>query len=80
MATLTIKNIPDALYKELKEQAASHHRSLNSEVIVSLEQAIRGSRLDIQSILKSARTIREKTSKYKLTSKKLTTIKNQGRP
>lgn len=79
MATLTIKNIPDALYQELKHQAALHRRSLNSEVIVNLEQAVHSYNPDAQTILKQARKLREKTSKYKLTSKKLKAAKEQGR-
>lgn len=37
MPTMTIKNIPKVLYKRLKQRAAENRRSLNSEVIVSLE-------------------------------------------
>lgn len=40
MATLTIKNCPDVLYARLKERAAAHRRSLNSEAILALEQAL----------------------------------------
>nr|HIL75443.1 Arc family DNA-binding protein [Rhodospirillales bacterium] len=36
MPALTIKNVPDDLYKELKHVAEQHHRSINSEVIVCL--------------------------------------------
>jgi plasmid stability protein len=37
MATLTVKNVPDALVRRLKQQAALHRRSLNLEVISCLE-------------------------------------------
>ncbi len=40
MATLTIKNLPDALHARLKAQAKSRRRSLNSEAIVCLEEAL----------------------------------------
>lgn len=79
MATLTIKNIPDAIYQGLKQQAALNHRSLNSEVIVSLEQVLGLRNPNPQSILKGARAIREKTTKYKATEKKLKAAKEQGR-
>lgn len=36
-ATITLKNIPDAIYEQLKQAAEAHHRSLNSEVIACLE-------------------------------------------
>jgi len=38
VATLTIKNIPEPLVKRLKQQAATHRRSLNFQVISYLEQ------------------------------------------
>ncbi len=42
MATLTLKNVPDDLYKALKEAAAKNRRSLNQEAILRLEQAVPG--------------------------------------
>ena len=79
MTTLTIKNIPDTLYQVLKDQAALHRRSLNSEVIVNLEQAVAGQKTNVQVVLKEARRLREKSSHYKLTTKILKTAKEQGR-
>ena len=38
---MLIKNIPEGLHRRLKERAASHRRSLNSEVLVLLEEATR---------------------------------------
>lgn len=38
--TLTLKNIPDAVYDRLKRAAAMHHRSLSSEAIVCLESVL----------------------------------------
>ena len=40
MATMTIKNIPDELYEELKQRAAANRRSINNEVIVLIERAV----------------------------------------
>ena len=37
MATLTIKNVPEKLHKRLKESAAQHRRSINSEAILALK-------------------------------------------
>ena len=37
--TLTIKNVPERLVKELKRRAAAHHRSLQGELMTVLEQA-----------------------------------------
>lgn len=38
--TITLKNIPDRIYAELRQSAERHHRSLNSEVIACLERAL----------------------------------------
>lgn len=38
MANVTVKNIPDDLYEQLKQAAEAHHRSVNSELIHCLEQ------------------------------------------
>ena len=40
MATITVKDIPDDLYEELKRCAAAHHRSINREVIHCIEQSV----------------------------------------
>jgi plasmid stability protein len=39
MATLTLRNVPDALVARLKERAKRHRRSLNNETIAALELA-----------------------------------------
>ena len=35
MATITLKNIPADLHRELKKHAEEHHRSLNREIIAT---------------------------------------------
>ena len=50
MPTLTIKNIPEDLYLQLKQSAEINHRSINSEVIVCIEQAVRSSRVTPETI------------------------------
>ena len=39
-ATITVKNIPDAVHQALKQAAETSHRSLNGEVIARLEQSL----------------------------------------
>ena len=46
MPTLTVKNIPDELYDRLRQSAAEHRRSINSEILVCLERALLSERLD----------------------------------
>jgi plasmid stability protein len=40
MATITLKNVPDDLHQRLKASAERHRRSMNSEALVRLEQAL----------------------------------------
>jgi plasmid stability protein/bifunctional DNA-binding transcriptional regulator/antitoxin component of YhaV-PrlF toxin-antitoxin module len=40
MATLTVKNLPDALYARLKSRADAQRRSINAEAIVCLERVL----------------------------------------
>ncbi|MCH7615667.1 MAG: hypothetical protein IH978_08025, partial [Nitrospinae bacterium] len=55
MASLTIKNVPQSLLRQLKAQAARHRRSLNHEVIVCLESLTQSVLVDVDSLLAKAR-------------------------
>jgi plasmid stability protein len=79
MATMTIKNVPDPVYRELKRQAARHHRSLNQEVIALLESISGSRRLDPEAFLAHARRLRVTLRKGHLTDEKLTSLKREGR-
>lgn len=80
MATLTIKNIPDELYLEIKQQALINHRSINSEVIVSLTQAVHKGSAFAQNILSKARALRVKeNATINLTDDIINEAKEQGR-
>jgi plasmid stability protein len=80
MPTLTIKNIPDTLYRRLKASAEEQRRSLNSEVIVCLEQALGAGRLDAESFLKSAHRLRRRLKSVYVTNRELNAAKRAGRP
>jgi predicted nucleic acid-binding protein len=50
MASITLKNIPADLHRELKKRAEENHRSLNGEIIAALKSAVgKTIRLDRQS-------------------------------
>ena len=80
MATLTLKQVPDDLYRRLKERAATHRRSLNNEAIVCLEQMLRSQPVDPASWLEKARALRGRASKVYLTDEALRRAKENGRP
>ncbi|MEO5825974.1 MAG: Arc family DNA-binding protein [Gemmatimonadales bacterium] len=80
MATLTIKNLPDALYAELKAKAAEHRRSLNSEAILAVEQSLTQGRLaDPAKILAEVRRGRARLKGLFLTDKDLRAARQNGR-
>jgi len=80
MPTITVKNIPDDLYETLKVRAKTHRRSLNSEIIMILENAAMARPVDVDSILETAQQFREKTAGYPLNDELLRQLKDEGRP
>lgn len=79
MPALTLKNIPDNLYLQLKEAAQSHHRSLNSEILYCVERALGTHKIDVSEHLTIARKLRAKTNANPITNDELTAAKNEGR-
>ena len=79
MPALTIKNIPDDLYAQLKASARIHRRSLNSEILYCVERALMPYRIDVSDHILTARKIREKTADYPITDEFLNAAKNDGR-
>ena len=79
MPTLTVKNIPDDLYAQLKRSAELNRRSLNSEIIVCIEQAVRSRRVQPEEALLRARALREKTAQYHITDDEFNQAKEAGR-
>lgn len=79
MVTVTIKNIPEAVYDMIRNQAKTNHRSINGEILSILEPAISIPPLDIQETLKRARKVRELTAQYKITADEIEKLINEGR-
>lgn len=80
MTTITVKNIPNELYEQLKKLAEVNHRSINSEIIVCIERAIDLQPLDASQFLREARQLRELTADYIVSDTELTSAKTAGRP
>lgn len=80
MATLTIKNLPDTLYTQLKARAAQHRRSLNSEAILAVERALmKAPAGDPATLLAALRRGRARLTGVYLTDKDLRTAREGGR-
>jgi plasmid stability protein len=60
MITLTLKGIPKATHRELKKRAAVNRRSLNNEIIFTLETLLGSARqeaVELQQFRKSVKKI-----------------------
>jgi plasmid stability protein len=80
VATLTIKNVPEALVRRFKAQAASRHRSLNSEVIACLETISEAAPLYSEALLARIRAVRRASARLRLTDRMLNRLKAEERP
>ena len=76
--TLTLKNIPDAVYDQLKAAAAAHRRSLNSEAIVCLQGALSRPPRNVADLLADIDRIRN-SHRVRITNEEIDRAKNEGR-
>jgi len=77
--TLTLKNIPDAVYTQLKASAVLHRRSLNSEAIVCLETVLTPGQIAPSERLARARALRSGLKQGSFDARDIDTMKRQGR-
>ncbi|GHC77548.1 hypothetical protein GCM10007320_17190 [Pseudorhodoferax aquiterrae] len=77
--TLTLKNIPDAVYQRLKESALANRRSLNSEAIVRLESVLLPQQPDTGARLARARALRQALPAAAFSAQGVDAMKRQGR-
>jgi plasmid stability protein len=76
--SLTIKGVPEVLLRKLKARAKANRRSLNGEVIASLEYLVRQHRT-AEDLLAMADAIRKSTRVPYLTDEALNAAKREGR-
>jgi hypothetical protein len=57
MVSITLKDIPEHLHRALKQRAQLHHRSLNKEVLATIETALHGSPTDKEVKLGTGRSL-----------------------
>jgi antitoxin FitA len=78
--TITLKNIPAELHRELKKRAEEHHRSLNREILATLKTATsKTHRLDIKALIREARAARAKFTRQ-ISDAEINAWKRAGRP
>jgi plasmid stability protein len=80
MASLTLKNVPEPLLARLRRRAAANRRSLNREIIASLETTLVATTLDPDTLLARARAVRLTPRGMRLTDPSLARLRGAGRP
>lgn len=55
MPTLTVRAIPDRVYDRLRERAQQNRRSMSSEIVLLLEQALLPHPLDTDALIAEAK-------------------------
>jgi plasmid stability protein len=79
MAAITLKAIPPTLHKVLKARAVRNRRSLNQEVLATLEAAVALSRrVDVEAMIEETRRFRE-SLKIWTTPEEIDAFKREGR-
>lgn len=78
--TLTLKNIPDEVYKRLKASADAHRRSMNSEAIVCLEKVLLPAKLSADERIARIREIRKSFGETTFSPEDIDADKRAGRP
>lgn len=78
MATVTVKDLPEKLHRQLKARALRHRRSLNSEIISVLEAATTSRKIDPDDLLARAAALRGRVG-GRLTDSDLAALRQAGR-
>jgi len=79
VATITLKNIPAELHRELKKRAEEHHRSLNKEILATLKNATSKTiRVDPAKLDESVRRARS-LFRRPITAREIDRWKREGR-
>ena len=78
MYSITVKNIPNSLHKTLKHRAQITHRSLNNEIIASLEAAVGLAPLDQNQMAFDAALFRN-AFKGESSAEEIDRFKKEGR-
>ncbi len=80
MTSMTLKNLPDDLYRQLKASASLHRRSINAEAILCLERSLLREHADVATFLARARDRRGLAHRVFVTDEDLSRAKQDGRP
>jgi antitoxin FitA len=80
MATLTLKNLPNAVLERLRRRAERQHRSVNREAIMILEAAVQpATPVDVDARLAQIQRLRITPRGTPITAAYITRAKREGR-
>jgi len=83
MKEITVKNIPERIYKELEKKAIRNNHTIDEEILIQLNNLVPDNSDDIkltsQDWQKISKTNRERMN-FIATEKEITEFKNTGRP
>lgn len=77
--TLTLKNIPEAVFQRLKACAARHRRSMNSEAIVCLKAVLVPTQVAVSQRVARARELRSALKPARFPARDIDALKREGR-
>jgi antitoxin FitA len=75
MRNITVKNIPNDVYDQLKQSAKINRRSINQEIIVCIENSIQGTVIEPQHFIDNARRLRKITADHPISNEELNRVK-----
>jgi plasmid stability protein len=78
--SVNVKNISRDLHRRLKERAERNHRSLNSEIIACLQEAVTPRRIDPEEAAERLRALRARLSGPLLTDEDIVRLRSEKRP
>jgi plasmid stability protein len=81
MATLTLKNVPEGLVDQLKEEAKQNRRSLNQEALSRLESSVALRNRSAEETIAALRRLHKRLgSRPIMTDALIKRAKREGRP
>ena len=78
MATITLKDVPRVLHLEIKKRAEVNRRSINNEIITTLERLYGIKEINPDDLILKANQIKGQIKGF-LTQRVLESFKNEGR-
>lgn len=80
MPNINVKNLPRDIHRRLKERAKRNHRSLNSELIACLQEAVMPRRIDPDEAAERIRALRSRFRGPPLEDGDIARLKAERRP